>query len=305
MELELGQLDLRFDTLRRADARTQRRLLASLASAGQQLPIVVVAADGDADGEPPAIPRYVVVDGYKRVRALRTLRMDTVRAMLWPVDAPQALLLVQRMRSAQGEPALVQGWLIAELHERFHYTQHTLAALFDRSPSWVSRRLALVRELPEPIQTLVRAGRLCPHIAAKALVPMARANREDACRLAASIARLELSTREAEQLYAGYIHSEASGRELLLCQPEVYLRAAQAAAAPAPPPLRAPLARLCADLEAIAGIARSALARVKERAWLSSAAPPDRTHVDALLRHATHRVRALASRIEKEITDAG
>ncbi len=89
----------------------------------------------------------------------------------------------------------------------------------------------LVRELPEPIQALVRAGRLCPHIAAKALVPMARANREDACRLAASIARLELSTREAAQLYAGYVHSGASGRELLLDQPEVYLRAAQAVAA--------------------------------------------------------------------------
>ena len=306
MELELGQLDLRFEGLRPAEGRAQRRLLASLATAGQQLPIIVVAADGAPQGTcPPAVPRYTVVDGYKRVRALRTLRMDTVRAMLWPVEAPQALVLVQRMRSAEGESALVQGWLLAELCERFEYGQETLARLFDRSQSWVSRRLALVRELPEPIQALVRAGRLCPHVAAKALVPMARANRPDACRLAASISKLALSTREAEQLYAGYVHSEASGRELLLRQPEVYLRAAQAATAPAPPPVRAPLARLCADLEAIAGIARSALARVQERAWLAHAPAPDRDHVSALLQHATHRVQALCSRIEREIHDAG
>jgi ParB-like chromosome segregation protein Spo0J len=37
-------------------------LLASLAGSGQQTPIVVVAAEGQAD-------RYVVIDGYNRIAA--------------------------------------------------------------------------------------------------------------------------------------------------------------------------------------------------------------------------------------------
>ena len=46
---------------------------------------------------------------------------------------------------------------------------------FDKSESWVSRRLALVSELPEPVQELVRSGGLPAHAAMKHLVPLARA----------------------------------------------------------------------------------------------------------------------------------
>ena len=41
--------------------------------------------------------------------------------------------------------------------------------------SWVSRRLALVHELPEAIQERVRRGEVGAHGAAKYLVPLARA----------------------------------------------------------------------------------------------------------------------------------
>jgi hypothetical protein len=43
MELELHQLDLRYQDLRRRSPLGERQLLASLAEIGQQMPIVVVA----------------------------------------------------------------------------------------------------------------------------------------------------------------------------------------------------------------------------------------------------------------------
>ena len=64
----------------------QRRLLASLAESGQQTPIVVVAAEGQAD-------RYVVIDGYKRIAALEQLGRDTVEAVAWPMSEAAAVLL--------------------------------------------------------------------------------------------------------------------------------------------------------------------------------------------------------------------
>ena len=60
MQLEFHQLDRRWEHLRVRHPARQRRLLASLAEAGQQTPIVVVAVEGQAD-------RYVVIDGYKRI----------------------------------------------------------------------------------------------------------------------------------------------------------------------------------------------------------------------------------------------
>ena len=49
MKLEFHQLERRWEHLRVRHPARQRRLLASLAEAGQQTPVVVVAAEGAAE----------------------------------------------------------------------------------------------------------------------------------------------------------------------------------------------------------------------------------------------------------------
>ena len=61
----------------------------------------------------------------------------------------EALLLDRSLRFSAQESALEQGWLLAEMEQRFGYWLEELARRFDRSVSWVSRRLALVELLPE------------------------------------------------------------------------------------------------------------------------------------------------------------
>ena len=151
MQLEFHQLDRRWEHLRVRHPARQRRLLASLAEAGQQTPIVVVEAEGQAD-------RYVVIDGYKRIVALEQLGRDTVGAVVWPMSEAAAVLLDRSLRLSEHETALEVGWLLAELERRFNYGLDELARRFDRSVSWVSRRLALVEVLPESIQQQVREG---------------------------------------------------------------------------------------------------------------------------------------------------
>jgi hypothetical protein len=56
--LEFHQLELRYERLRVRQPARERRLLASLADAGQQMPIVVVTAGSTS----------VVVDGHKPMR---------------------------------------------------------------------------------------------------------------------------------------------------------------------------------------------------------------------------------------------
>jgi len=58
---------------------------------------------------------------------------------------------------------------------RFGYGLEELARRFDRSVSWVSRRLALVEVLPEAIQQQVREGKIPARVALKFLAPVARA----------------------------------------------------------------------------------------------------------------------------------
>jgi uncharacterized ParB-like nuclease family protein len=108
MQLEFHQLDLRWEHLRVRQPARQRRLLASLAESGQQTPIVVVAAESQAD-------RYVVIDGYKRIAALEQLGRDTVEAVVWPMSEAAAVLLDRSLRLSEHETALEVGWLLAEL----------------------------------------------------------------------------------------------------------------------------------------------------------------------------------------------
>jgi ParB family chromosome partitioning protein len=289
MELELHQLELRYEGLRRRHPAAERQLLASLSEVGQQLPIVVI---GQA-------ARYVVIDGYKRVRALKRLACDTLQASCWEVDELTALLLERGMRCAS-EDALDQAWLLAALQERFGLSLQELARRFQRSKSWVSRRLGLIQDLPANIHEQVRAGCLPAHVAMKCLLPLARANAAAAVQLASAIAPLKLSTREVAGLYAGWQAGPQCTRDLILSSPQLYLQAQGAQAAPA---LQAHQ-RWCNDLGALAGIARRAQ-RALEAGLLQQLLSLERAEVQQALGRARLAVQRLFERFDLENEHAG
>lgn len=216
-----------------------------MSAIGQQTPVVVVAGEG----------KFVLVDGYKRVRALERLKRDTVRALEWGLAEPEALMLAKLMRNAESDTALEQGWLMRELHERFSLSIGELARRFDKSHSWVSRRLALVRELPDVVQELVRRGELSAHAAMKHLVPMARANELGCLELAKAVAAHGLSSRQVGTLSVAWAAGTPESRRLIITDPLLVLRAEEEARRPKE---KLPCERLKGDVAAIAGIARRA-----------------------------------------------
>jgi ParB family transcriptional regulator, chromosome partitioning protein len=248
MQLEFHQLDRRWEHLRVRHPARQRRLLASLAEVGQQTPIVVVAAEDQAD-------RYVVIDGYKRIAALEQLGRDTVEAVVWPMSEAAAVLLDRSLRLSEHETALEVGWLLAELEQRFGYGLDELARRFDRSVSWVSRRLALVEVLPETIQQQVREGKIPAQVALKFLVPVARQSLEDCQRMAAIFAEHHCETREAGQLYGAWRRGSPAIRKRILDDPELFFKTQRQAQEKAPAGTGAELLR---DLEMMAAIVNRA-----------------------------------------------
>jgi ParB/RepB/Spo0J family partition protein len=192
-------------------------LLASLAESGQQTPIVVVVAKDDS-------ARYLVIDGYKRIVALRQLGRDTVEATVWPMSEAEALLLSRSLRMSPQESALEQGWLLSEMEQRFGYSLDELARRFDRSVSWASRRLALVELLPETVQRQVREGNVTAQVAMKYLVPIARVSADDCERMAAIFVKHRCDTRQTAQLYTAWREGSRVVRERILAEPELFLK---------------------------------------------------------------------------------
>lgn len=294
MDLEFHQLDQRYAELRRVCGRADSRVLASLDRDGQQLPVVVVASDEEG--------RFILVDGFKRVRALAKLGRDTVRATCWDLSEDEALLLGRLMRNAEGDSALEQGWLLQELRDRFKLTLEELARRFGRSASWVSGRLGLVGTLPEAIQAEVRAGRLAPHAATKFLLPLVRANRADAVALSAAIAPLKPSTRQTEALCLAFARSKghAKARRELLTHPERFLRAREASREPQSIGVGEQLQR---DLGALDGITRRAIARVEAGA-VRELLPPEQVALRKTAASVHQATDQLLTHITKEIDDA-
>jgi ParB family transcriptional regulator, chromosome partitioning protein len=294
MDLEFHQLDLRYEQLRSRSPARERRLLSSLAEVGQQTPIVVVSA-----AEPAA---HIVIDGYKRVRLLRKLGEDTVRAMAWALGEPEALLLERMMRAGESDSALEQGWFLRELRERFQLSGAQLAQRCGRTESWVSRRLGLVAELPESVQQHVRGGAISAHAAMKYLLPLARANRADGERLADAVAPLRLSTRQMGLLYAAWSDGNLKTRELILKEPALVVRAHEQTRRARERP-KTPAQQMLSDLGTLRSIA-GRLYQQTRRGELGRLLAPEREEIEHVFSQTSREVTRLFERMEKAIEDA-
>ena len=286
MQLEFHQLDRRWEHLRVRHPARQRRLLASLADSGQQTPIVVVAAEGQPD-------RYVVIDGYKRIAALEQLGRDTVEAVVWPMSGAAAVMLDRSPRLSERETALEVGWLLAELEQRFGYGLDELARRFDRSVSWVSRRLALVEVLPEAIQRQVREGKILAQVAMKFLAPVARQSLEDCQRMAVIFAQHRCDTRQAGQLYAAWRKGSPAARKRILDDPALFFKTQRQAQDKAPAGTGAELLR---DLEMALAIVNRA-----QRQLAGAAATELDDQQSKAARHRIDRMQKQLRRIDEEI----
>jgi ParB family transcriptional regulator, chromosome partitioning protein len=294
MQLEFHQLELRYEGLRVMHREAERRLLASLAEVGQQVPIVVVQEEAQA--------RYVVIDGYKRVRGLRRLARDVVVASPWPGEEAEALIVTRLMQTGEGETALEQSWLLQELKQRFGFSLEELARRFGHSLSWVSRRLALLQELPEGVQQRVQRGEIVAHGAAKYLVPLARANRQACVDLVEGIGSTHLTSCDWGLLYRTYQMGNWVTRQRLLEAPLVFLKSQKQAPAALPAVEPGPGDSLLSDLELASSAVRRAERRLRQ-GGLRNLADRERQELARCLEQCLHETQRLAERFHREVGD--
>jgi ParB-like chromosome segregation protein Spo0J len=282
--LECRALVLRYVGLRIRDAGAEARLAALMAEAGQTSPVIVVH---DADGRP------VLLDGYRRVRALGQLGNDTVIAIGLGLSEADGLVYCHRQETSRRRSVVEEGWLVRELHGQGP-TLRAIGVALGRTSSWVSRRMALVSALPESAEEAVRSGWVPPHAAMKSLVPLARAHRAHCEQLVAALGDGRVTTRQMAHLYAAWRAGDGEQRERIVGAPRLFLRAAEAASPEAGDELGWLLQKL--------GVAGEALTRAGES--LERAASVDATVVmSARVRRATRRIQtawdALHTRMEE------
>jgi ParB-like chromosome segregation protein Spo0J len=201
---------------------------------------------------------------------------------------------------AEGGGPLEVARLLRELHQRLAVPQDELARRFDRSPSWVSRLLALVEDLPEEIQEQVQRGTIVAYAATKYLVPMARAKRADAVQLVAALGGRRISSRQMGALYGAWLGGGAKSRELLLSAPWTFLKAQEELRAAKVEKTVAQL--LLADFGVLGGVSRRAIERLRQ--GVGELGKPERAELQRCVAQAKADTEALFALGHKELGDA-
>lgn len=152
--LPLDAFDDQLQLYRLVQPKLERQMAASLREYGQISPVVVCRLDG----------RLVLVDGFKRLRAARSLKDFThLSARLLETDSQGAKAAIFQLNRVAGKPVeLEEAWIIHALVEQDGMTQADVAKLFGRHKSWVNRRLALLQRLCDGARDALRMGLITP-----------------------------------------------------------------------------------------------------------------------------------------------
>jgi ParB family chromosome partitioning protein len=216
--LDLHTLVPRFAPLRLHDSVRLARLVASIKRQGQLMPVVAVPA-------PEQAGQWVLIDGYRRRAALQHLKADRIWVDVWPGSVDAALLATLSRGPERAWEAIEEAALIAELAAR--HSLQAIARELGRDVSWVSRRLGLIKSLPEDLLDAVRQGRISLWAATRIFAPLARANPAHARTLLKALAEQPLSTRELKRLYDQYAQASKVQRQRLMENPQLFLQALQ------------------------------------------------------------------------------
>jgi len=219
-EVDLHRIELRFAAARLIEPRAIEALVRSIEQSGQLIACIAVP---DADGK-----RLILIDGYRRVQALRRLGRDTAQVAAWNCELPQALLTILAQSSRRPFAAMEEALLLQELVRGQGLSEREVARRSGRDVSWVSRRLELVCGLPDSVLAAVRQGAVSTWAATRVLAPLARANTAQATQLLTALAATPLSTRELNTWFQHYRTSPSTARERMVAQPRLFIQSLRA-----------------------------------------------------------------------------
>jgi hypothetical protein len=208
-EIELSQLDLRYEGFRMKNPGLEEKLLASIAQRGIEEPL-----EGVEVGQVS-----VLLNGFKRHRCARRLRIGRVPYTSLGTDEAAGIMMLLRLSNARALNLLEQAGFIDELKNVQKMSVAQMAAELSRSKAWVSMRLGLISEMSPAVRQQLFAGAFPVYSYMYTLRQFMRMNgvkREQIDEFVGAVSGKKLSVREVEQLAHGYFRGPDSLRREIL-----------------------------------------------------------------------------------------
>jgi hypothetical protein len=206
-DLELSQLDLRYQGHRFQQPRLEEQLLVSIAQVGIQEPLQGVGGGGGA----------ILLNGFKRARCARKLHLHTVPFASWGTDEVSGILQLLRGERHHALHLLEQARFVDELKSERGMSVAEIARQLSRSKAWVSLRLGLVGQLSPTVREALFSGAFPVYSYLYSLRPFRRLKpAADIDQFVTALRGKKLSAREIEGLAQGFFRGPESFRAEVL-----------------------------------------------------------------------------------------
>ena len=198
-QVEISSFDLRYEDCRLKSPQAEKVLLTSILERGVRDPLQGVDVDG----------RRILLDGFKRYRCAKKLHIEIVPYRSLGQDEVCGIIDLIRFSNAKSLGILEQARLIDELKTGHRMSHSDIAALLEKSRSWVSMRSGVIREMSEYVKKKVFAGEFPAYSFMYTLRRFMRMNTVKKSEIEAfvrSVAGKHLSIRDIDLLAKGYFN---------------------------------------------------------------------------------------------------
>jgi ParB-like chromosome segregation protein Spo0J len=145
---ELSKIDTRYESFHLPDKRREKDLLNSICESGIKDPLQGVWKD----------QIFILLDGFKRLRAARKLRVESIPITELGASEKEGLIELLKISNAKSLHLLEQVMMINDLHQSHFMTVRDIAAHLEKSVSWVNSRIGILKDLGQETWLAVFKG---------------------------------------------------------------------------------------------------------------------------------------------------
>ena len=210
-EVEISQIDMRFETCRLKDQRQEKFILSSVLENGIKEPLQCV--------EKPGQEGLILLDGFKRLRSAVKLNISAVPVVSLGTDEAMGILRLLRLSTERSITILEQAALVDELKKSHGFSVMEIARRLERSGAWVSVRLGLIAHMSPIVKEAVFAGRFPVRSYMYTMRHFTRVNSTNKIQIddfVKAVSGKGLSTRAIDLLAHGFFKGNSQLKEQIL-----------------------------------------------------------------------------------------
>jgi len=166
-EIEISELDTRFEGLKTRNLLQEDRLLAALVGGGE-VDALLVARVGKA---------AILLDGFKRWRCLKKMKQRMAPCVFIANDEQGGVIELFRRARGHKMNMYEEAGFVQELHRTHGLNHADISHRLGRSKSWVSMRIQFFTRIPEEVNDALRTGSFPLHAWMYSVRPFMRVNK--------------------------------------------------------------------------------------------------------------------------------